>query len=115
VSHIEQAVARNVGKPFEARVLVDRTWPAYICDASDPFVAVSQEILRTVGRSATLGTDSAADDSSWLGNAGISTILCGPGHPAQAHATDETVSILEIRDAIDIYARLVLAVRDRRL
>jgi acetylornithine deacetylase/succinyl-diaminopimelate desuccinylase-like protein len=55
------------------------------------------------------------DDSSWLGSAGISTILYGPGAPDQAHATNETVLIAEVRDAIEIYARLILAASNRRL
>ena len=71
-------------------------------------LAVAQQAVRDAGRAGTLGTDLAADDSSWLGNAGISTILCGPGDPGQAHALDEHVDVAEIRDAIGIYVRLCL-------
>ena len=112
VAQIERAVASSVPAPFEAHLIVDWVQPGYIADGTDPFIASAQEIVGTVGRAGALGTDSAADDSSWLGTAGISTILCGPGHPDQAHTTDETVAISEIRDAIEIYARLVLATQD---
>jgi acetylornithine deacetylase/succinyl-diaminopimelate desuccinylase-like protein len=44
-----------------------------------------------------------------LGNAGISTVLCGPGAPEQAHTTGERVDVAQLRDAISIYAQVILA------
>jgi acetylornithine deacetylase/succinyl-diaminopimelate desuccinylase-like protein len=115
VSDIERAISGIASENISARVLVDWTQPAYVCNSSDSLVFIMQSIVRTVGRDDLLGTDPAVDDSSWLGSAGISTILYGPGAPDQAHATNETVLIAEVRDAIEIYARLILAASNRRL
>jgi acetylornithine deacetylase/succinyl-diaminopimelate desuccinylase-like protein len=115
IAQIEEAVASCVAAPFDAQVTVDWVCPPYIASVTDPFVGAAQEVVREVGRAGSLGTDSAADDSSWLGNAGISTVLCGPGEPEQAHTTDETVAVSEVRDAIEVYARLALAARDGRI
>jgi acetylornithine deacetylase/succinyl-diaminopimelate desuccinylase-like protein len=115
VAQIEAAVASLVTESFEGRVIVDWTCPPYIASTSDPLVTTAQRIVRDLGRSDALGTDSAADDSSWLGEAGISTILIGPGEPVQAHAVNETIGVSELRDAIEVYSRLCLAVRDRQM
>jgi acetylornithine deacetylase/succinyl-diaminopimelate desuccinylase-like protein len=112
---IERVVAQTVASPFEALVVMDWTVPPYIADAADPLPHALQAIVRDIGREGALGTDPAADDSSWLGRAGISTVLCGPGEPAQAHTTDEALAVADLRDAIEIYARLVLAAREGHL
>ena len=52
--------------------------------------------------------DSAANDSSWLVEAGIPTVLLGPGEPEQAHAADESIEAADLRLAIEIYAQIVL-------
>ena len=109
LSEIASAMDATVTSPFSWELVVDRVCPPYIAAADDPLVGTVQQIVRRVGRPGTLGTDPAADDSSWLGNAGISTVLCGPGEPEQAHTTGEHVDVSEIRDAIAIYAQLILA------
>jgi acetylornithine deacetylase/succinyl-diaminopimelate desuccinylase-like protein len=111
---IEQTVRSAVAPPFEATVVADWTVPPYIADPADPFPAAVQSIVREVGRDGAFGTDPAADDSSWLGRAGISTVLCGPGEPSQAHTPDERIAVADIRDGIDIYARLILAAQEGR-
>ncbi|MFZ1996959.1 MAG: M20 family metallopeptidase [Solirubrobacteraceae bacterium] len=109
ISQIESAMREAVIAPFTWELTVDRVCPPYIAAEDDTLVDTMQRIVREVGRPGTLGTDSAADDSSWLGNAGISTVLCGPGAPEQAHTTGEHVDVAQIRDAIAIYAHLILA------
>jgi acetylornithine deacetylase/succinyl-diaminopimelate desuccinylase-like protein len=113
LSQIESALRDAVAAPFSWELFVDRVCPPYIAAEGDPLVGVAQQIVRHVGRPGALGTDPAADDSSWLGNAGISTVLCGPGAPEQAHTTGEQVDISQIRDAIAIYAQLILAAAAR--
>jgi acetylornithine deacetylase/succinyl-diaminopimelate desuccinylase-like protein len=83
-----------------------RTWPPYIISDDAPLVAVAQEAVRRAGRPGRLGADPAADDSSWLGQAGIATVILGPGEPEQAHAADESVSRADLRDAIRAYATI---------
>jgi acetylornithine deacetylase/succinyl-diaminopimelate desuccinylase-like protein len=109
IAHIEAAIRDVVTAPFSSELAVERAVPPYIAAEGDPFVTTMQRIVRQAGRPGTLGTDPAADDSSWLGNAGIATVLCGPGAPEQAHTTGEHVHISEIRDAMLIYAQLILA------
>jgi acetylornithine deacetylase len=109
ISQIESAMREAVVAPFSWQLTVDQVCPPYIAAEGDALVDTMQRIVREVGRPGTLGTDSAADDSSWLGNAGISTVLCGPGAPEQAHTTGEHVDVAQIRDAIAIYAKLILA------
>ncbi|MGH2893879.1 MAG: M20 family metallopeptidase [Solirubrobacteraceae bacterium] len=109
LSQVESAMRYAVAAPFTWELIVDRVCPPYIAPSGDALVSTVQQIVRRVGRAGTLGTDSAADDSSWLGNAGISTVLCGPGAPEQAHTTGEHVDVSQIRDAMSIYAQIILA------
>ena len=79
LTQIESAIRDVVRPPFSSELVVNRVCPPYIAAEGDVLVSTIQQIVRRVGRAGTLGTDPAADDSSWLGNAGISTVLCGPG------------------------------------
>lgn len=109
IDQIEATLSEAVAAPFAWALTVERAVPPYIAAEGEPLVSSLQRVVRQAGRPGTLGTDPAADDSSWLGNAGIATVLCGPGAPEQAHTTGEHVDISQIRDAIVIYARLILA------
>jgi acetylornithine deacetylase/succinyl-diaminopimelate desuccinylase-like protein len=109
LAQIESVLRDAVAPPVTWALTVDRVCPAYIAAEGDALVNTLQQIVRRVGRAGTLGTDPAADDSSWLGNVGISTVLCGPGAPEQAHTTGERVDVSQIRDAMMIYAQLLLA------
>jgi len=109
VAQIEATLNDAVTAPFTWALTVERAVPPYIAPAGEPLVRTMQRVVRQAGRPGTLGTDPAADDSSWLGHAGIATVLCGPGAPEQAHTTGEHVDIAQIRDAILIYAQLILA------
>jgi acetylornithine deacetylase/succinyl-diaminopimelate desuccinylase-like protein len=109
LAQIHSVVRDAIAPPLTWALTVNRVCPPYIAAEHDPLVDTVQRIVRQVGRAGTLGTDPAADDSSWLGNAGISTVLCGPGAPEQAHTTGERVDVSQIRDAMMIYAQLTLA------
>jgi acetylornithine deacetylase/succinyl-diaminopimelate desuccinylase-like protein len=109
IDEIVTVVSGIVRPPFRWETIVDRVCPPYVADVDEPLVAVAQAAVRATGRRGALGTDSAADDSSWLGKEGIATVLCGPGAPEQAHVTGETLSVAELRDAVAIYARLCLS------
>jgi acetylornithine deacetylase/succinyl-diaminopimelate desuccinylase-like protein len=114
IAQIEEAMRDSVAAPFTWALAVERAVPPYIAAEGEPLVNTVQRIVRHAGRPGTLATDPAADDSSWLGNAGIATVLCGPGAPEQAHTTGEHVDIAQIRDAILIYAQLILAAAGAR-
>lgn len=108
---IRQVVASVVGPPFTAEIEVSGFVPPYLAAEDDPLIAVARQAVLEAGRPGDLSADLATDDSTWLGNAGISTILCGPGEPEQAHTVDERIDVADIRDAIGIFAGLCLAAR----
>jgi acetylornithine deacetylase/succinyl-diaminopimelate desuccinylase-like protein len=82
-------------------------WPSYVNDVETELVRTARHAAQASGRSGAIGIDPATDDSSFLGEGGISTILLGPGHPDQAHVTNETLDRRDLRDAIEIYLRLI--------
>lgn len=112
IAQIEVAVREIVRPPYEVSFDVLGVWPPYVVDASEPLVRAALAAVHATGRPAGLGTDPATDDSTWLGQAGITTILLGPGEPAQAHTSNEELPLADLRDAIEIYARLALTVQD---
>ena len=109
VRQITDVVKNTVAPPFTAQIKADPVWPPYLAPAEAPIVAAAQAVVAAAGRGGLLGTDPAADDSSFLGQGGIPTILLGPGDPLEAHATDESVYTADLRTAVEIYARLALA------
>jgi acetylornithine deacetylase/succinyl-diaminopimelate desuccinylase-like protein len=109
IAAIRAAVEEVITPPFRGELTVLRRWPPYLIEPDEPLVVAAQEAVRATGRPGALGTDLAANDSSWLGAAGIPTVLLGPGCPAAAHASEESVTVREVRDAVEIYARLALA------
>lgn len=103
---LEEAAERAVAEPFRWSVEVQRRWPPYAIEPGDRVAVLAGEAVRAVGRPARLGMDSAANDSSWLDQHGVETLLLGPGAPEQAHVTDEGLEPEQLRDAVRIYARL---------
>jgi acetylornithine deacetylase len=66
--------------------------PDFLARADEPAVALAQ---RLTGRSDTtlvaFGTEAGL-----FQRAGLSTVVCGPGHVAQAHQPDEFVSLEQL-------------------
>jgi acetylornithine deacetylase/succinyl-diaminopimelate desuccinylase-like protein len=100
------AVDRAIGAGYSYDLEVMREWPPYAIDAGEPVAVAAREAVRAVGRSGALGMDLASNDSSWLDQAGITTVLLGPGDPEQAHTTDEELGEDDLRDCVAIYTRL---------
>ena len=46
----------------------------------------------------------AVCDATYLGKAGIPSVVCGPGSIQFAHAVDESVAIADVVDAARVYA-----------
>ena len=66
--------------------------PAFLARSDDPAVRLAQRLAET--RSTTLvafGTEAGL-----FQGAGIPTVVCGPGHIAQAHQADEYVSLAQL-------------------
>jgi acetylornithine deacetylase/succinyl-diaminopimelate desuccinylase-like protein len=109
VAAIRTVLDELVVAPFHAGVTLLRTWPPYaICD-DEPVALAARDAVRQSGRPGRFGMDAAANDASWLDRAGIPTVLLGPGAPEAAHTTNESVPIADVRDAVEIYARMALA------
>jgi acetylornithine deacetylase/succinyl-diaminopimelate desuccinylase-like protein len=111
---IEAAVARVAGDPFEYDYRVRREWPPYAISADEPVALAAVAAARFAGRDGQIGMDLASNDSSWLDQAGIPTVLLGPGEPDQAHVTDETLHLDQLRDVTRIYAQMILAMQTNR-
>lgn len=103
---IVDAARRIARDPFEYEVTVLREWPPYAITDHAPIARVAHDAVREAGRHPGPGMDLAANDSSWLDQAGIATVLLGPGEPVQAHTTDEELAADQLHDAILIYARM---------
>jgi acetylornithine deacetylase/succinyl-diaminopimelate desuccinylase-like protein len=106
IADVARVVAEVVRPPFTAEIRSRKAWPPYICDAGLPLVRLASDAAVRAGRPGRVMTGQAAADSSWLGCAGIPTIVFGPGEPPQAHTTNERLAVGELRDAIVTYERL---------
>jgi acetylornithine deacetylase/succinyl-diaminopimelate desuccinylase-like protein len=109
VRELRETVGRVVAAPWRHEIELLREWPPYAIEPHEPIAQACVAAAQAAGRSGVLGMDSAANDSSWLHQAGIPTVLLGPGAPEQAHVTDEHVPLADVADAIAIYARAIAA------
>ncbi len=50
----------------------------------------------------------SVSDAGWLAEAGIPTVIYGPGHLEQAHVIDEWIDTDELLDAARIYAEMIV-------
>ena len=93
-----RAVYAGAGIRFEPIA----TMPAFLAAPDDPAVRLAQ---RLSGRDETtlvaFGTEAGL-----FQRAGIATVVCGPGHIAQAHQADEYVSLDQLAACEAFLARL---------
>jgi len=69
------------------------------------------ESLRSAGLEVRFGTYAfCTNGSESAGVRGIPTIGLGPGDESQAHIVDESVSILQLNQAVDVYRNLTLKI-----
>ena len=90
------AVHRNTGFDFE----VLTTMPGMSLDPNHPLTALVKQLT---GSNST-GKVSYGTEGGYYQNASIPTIICGPGHIAQAHQPDEWVAQEQL-DACDVFIR----------
>jgi acetylornithine deacetylase/succinyl-diaminopimelate desuccinylase-like protein len=107
IDQIRECVRANVPPPFATEIDVLRRWPPYAISPDAPISRLAGRVLTMTGLPAVYGTDLAANDASWLVEAGIPTVLLGPGEPEQAHTTGESLSIDELATACAVYAELI--------
>jgi acetylornithine deacetylase len=98
-AHIEPAmhgVSRNTGFEFE----VMTTMPELSLDPDHPLTAIVKQLT---GSNST-GKVSYGTEGGYYQHTGIPTIVCGPGHIAQAHQPDEWIAQDQL-DACDVFIR----------
>ena len=106
IAQIRAAVEAVVPAPFAWQLEVVRDWRPYAISPAEQIAVVAGDAVRDAGRPATFGMDPASNDSSWLDQAGIKTVLLGPGDPGQAHAVNETLEARQLTDAVALYAEI---------
>jgi succinyl-diaminopimelate desuccinylase len=111
----EQAVASirhridAIGDPHLSYDLAVRVFgEASELDLADPFLAfVQQAYVEALGRTGTIMGMQFATDARFVRNqAGIPTVVCGPGELDQAHRVDESVPVANLVDAAALYAHI---------
>jgi acetylornithine deacetylase/succinyl-diaminopimelate desuccinylase-like protein len=112
IEAIHHLVGETIRTPFQADIAVLKRWPPCATSADHLVSRAAVAAVRTAGRFGAIGMDQAANDTSWFVAHGIPAILLGPGDPVQAHATDESLALAELQDALAIYAALIVAVSD---
>ena len=96
---IEPAMhAVNPSTGFEFEVLT--TMPGLSLDPDHPLTAIVKQLT---GSNST-GKVSYGTEGGYYQNDGIPTIICGPGHIAQAHQPDEWIAQDQL-DACDVFIR----------
>ena len=109
ISDIARLIDAKVPLPFRTEWRVIKRWPPCETPAEHLVSRAAQAAVQSTGRAGAFAMDLPANDTSWFVEAGIPAILLGPGDPLQAHATDESLDAAEFRDAVAIYAKLLLA------
>ncbi|MEU3273812.1 M20 family metallopeptidase [Saccharomonospora sp. NPDC006951] len=105
------ALAEVAGKDVTLEPLIDL--PAVWTDAGDEWAASVAEIGREITGTHEKGPQAATyfTDASVLTPAfgSVPTVICGPGEAAQAHVTDEWVSIRKLAESVAILERICVA------
>ena len=85
-----RAVAADAGIRFETICEM----PAFLAGADDPAVLLAQRLAATDATTlVAFGTEAGL-----FQRAGTPTVVCGPGHIAQAHQADEYVSLAQLAE-----------------
>jgi acetylornithine deacetylase/succinyl-diaminopimelate desuccinylase-like protein len=107
IDQIRECVRQNVLPPFAAEIEVLRRWLPYAISQEAPISRAAGRALMEVGVPVVYGTDLASNDASWLVEAGIPTVMLGPGEPEQAHRTGESLRTDELATACAVYSELI--------
>jgi acetylornithine deacetylase/succinyl-diaminopimelate desuccinylase-like protein len=113
IDQIRECVREHVQRPLGFEIEVLRRWPGYMLEDDEPITRAAGAAVDAVGLPVVRETDLAANDSSWLVRAGIPTVLLGPGEPAQAHATRESLRSDDLAKACAVYSELILSTAQR--
>ncbi len=79
--------------------------PFYLSDHE--IITLLKESIRCCGQNPQIVTMDASTDASRFNEAGIPTVVFGPGDIAQAHTTDEWIDVREMETASKIFGELI--------
>ncbi|WP_421991888.1 M20/M25/M40 family metallo-hydrolase [Roseococcus sp.] len=90
--------------PDSAMTVSPRTVaPALALDPANPLL----ELTQRASGSNSFGVVSYGTEAGFYQRAGIPSIVCGPGHIAQAHQPEEWIALSQIEACCDFLARLI--------
>ncbi|MEM8626317.1 MAG: M20/M25/M40 family metallo-hydrolase, partial [Pseudomonadota bacterium] len=95
-----RAVASDVGIATTVTNAID----AFAGDGADG--PAGQLVAQITGANAADATVAYMTEAPFFQAAGISSIVCGPGDIAQAHAPDEFIEVAELRRCLSALERL---------
>ena len=103
-------VIREIKKLFVSRELSVKIKPTHPapCFAleTDPRNRWVSELMRSIGQRSPVGVDYFSD-AGVLSDAGIPSVLFGPGDIAHAHTPDEWIDVRQLQRATDMLARFL--------
>ena len=87
---------------------MDKYFPAWALEDTDPYVQAGQQAREQVGlpEADTGKWDFSTNGIYWMGKAQIPSIGFGPGDERDAHARTESVPLAEVVKATEFYAIL---------